>query len=143
MGGLSAFMAQNAKKIENIKLVVSDRFVGENGKPEEWEVRCLSSDENDVLQRDCTRQVPIPGKRNQYRTAFDNNLYGRKLAAACTVYPNLNDAELQDSYHVKCAEDLIVKLLSVPGEYASYLDKIMEFCGFDRSLRDQVDEAKN
>ena len=26
MGGLSAFMAQNAKKVENIKVAVSDRF---------------------------------------------------------------------------------------------------------------------
>ena len=57
MGGLSAFMAQNVKKPENIKLVVSDRFVDENGKPEEWEVRCLSSDENDLIQRDCTSAI--------------------------------------------------------------------------------------
>lgn len=143
MGGLSAFMAPNAKKPENIKLVVSDRFVDENGKPEVWEVRCLSSDENDLIQRDCTKQVPIPGKRNQYRQVVDTALYGRKLAAACTVYPNLNDAELQDSYGVKCAEDLIGKLLCVPGEYNSYLDKLMEFCGFDYSIGDMVDEAKN
>ena len=143
MGGLSAFMAPNAKKPENIKLVVSDRFVDENGKPEVWEVRCLSSDENDLIQRDCTKQVPIPGKRNQYRQVVDTALYGRKLAAACTVYPNLNDAELQDSYGVKCAEDLIGKLLCVPGEYNRYLDKLMEFCGFDYSIGDMVDEAKN
>ncbi len=143
MGGLSAFMAQNAKKPENIKLVVSDRFVDENGKPETWEVRCISSDENDLIQRDCTRQVPIPGKRNQYRQGVDTALYGRKLAAACTVYPNLDDAELQDSYGVKCAEDLIVKLLCVPGEYNAYLDKLTQSCGFDYSISDMVEEAKN
>lgn len=143
MGGLSAFMAQNVKKPENIKLVVSDRFVDENGKPEEWEVRCLSSDENDLIQRDCTRQVPVPGKRNQYRQVIDTALYGRKLAAACTVYPNLNDAGLQDSYGVKCAEELIVKLLSVPGEYSGYLDKVMQICKFDYSIGDMVNDANN
>lgn len=143
MGGLSAFMAPNVKKPENVKVVVSDRFVDEDGKPIEWEVRCLSSDENDLIQRDCTLQVPIPGKRNQYRQVLDNALYGRKLAAACTVFPNLNDAELQDSYHVKCAEDLIVKLLSIPGEYNGYLDKIMQFCKFDYTIGDMVKEAKN
>lgn len=89
MGGLSAFMAPNVKKPENVKLVVSDRFVDEGGKPIEWEVRCISSEENEVLQRDCIRQVPIPGKRNQYRQTVDTVLYGRKLAAACTVFPNL------------------------------------------------------
>lgn len=143
MGGLSAFMAQNAKKPENIRLVVSNRFVDEDGKPETWEVRCISSDENDLIQRDCTKQVPIPGKRNQYRQVVDAALYGRKLAAACTVYPNLNDAELQDSYGVKCAEDLIVKLLCVPGEYNAYLDKITQSCGLDYNLNDMVKEAKN
>lgn len=143
MGGLSAFMAQNAKKPENIRLVVSNRFVDEDGKPETWEVRCISSDENDLIQRDCTKQVPIPGKRNQYRQVVDAALYGRKLAAACTVYPNLNDAELQDSYGAKCAEDLIVKLLCVPGEYNAYLDKITQSCGLDYNLNDMVEEAKN
>ena len=124
-------------------MVVSDRFVDENGKPIEWEVRCISSEENEVLQRDCIRQVPIPGKRNQYRQTVDTVLYGRKLAAACTVFPNLNDAELQDSYHVKCAEDLIVKLLSVPGELAAYIDYLQEMCAPNQSLGDLVDEAKN
>lgn len=143
MGGLSAFMAPNVKKPENVKVVVSDRFVDEDGKPIEWEVRCISSEENEVLQRDCIRQVPIPGKRNQYRQTVDNVLYGRKLAAACTVFPNLNDAELQDSYHVKCAEDLIVKLLSVPGELAAYIDYLQEMCAPNQSLGDLVDEAKN
>ena len=38
---LSAFMAQNAKKVENRKIVASTRFVGEDGKPMEWEIACI------------------------------------------------------------------------------------------------------
>ena len=87
MGGLSAFMAPNVKKPENVKVVVSDRFVDEDGKPIEWEVRCISSEENEVLQRDCIRQVPIPGKRNQYRQTVDTVLYGRKLAVPVRFSP--------------------------------------------------------
>ena len=30
---LTAFLAQNAKKVENVKYVVSNRFVDEEGKP--------------------------------------------------------------------------------------------------------------
>ena len=31
MGNLTAFLAQNAKRVENVKLVVSDRFTDEDG----------------------------------------------------------------------------------------------------------------
>lgn len=57
--------------------------------------------------------------------------------------PISNDAELQDSYHVKCAEDLIVKLLSVPGELAAYIDYLEAMCAPNQSIGDLVDEAKN
>ena len=30
-----------------------------------------------------------------------------------------------------------------PGEYAEYLTKIQEVCGFDTTMQDEVDEAKN
>lgn len=53
MGNLTAFLAQNAKQVENVKLVVSDRFTDEDGKPLEWEVRCISSREDETLRRDC------------------------------------------------------------------------------------------
>ena len=89
------------------------------------------------------KQIPVPGKRNQYRQTVDTVLYGRKLAAACTVFPNLNDAALQDSYHVKCAEDLIVKMLDSPGEYAAYIEYLMDLCAPNQSIGDLVDEAKN
>lgn len=143
MGGLSAFMAQNKKTVPNKKVVVSQQFVDETEKPMEWEVRCISSEENEVIQRDCMKQIPVPGKRNQYRQTVDTVLYGRKLAAACTVFPNLNDAALQDSYHVKCAEDLIVKMLDNPGEYAAYIEYLMDLCAPNQSIGDLVDEAKN
>ena len=64
-----------------------------------------------------------------------------KLAAACTVYPNLNDAELQDSYGTKCAEELISAMLT-PGEYTNYTEKLFDICGFGDKL-DLVEQAKN
>ena len=61
---------------------------------------------------------------------------------ACTVFPNLNDKELQDSYKVMGA-DALLKTMLTPGEYAEYLTKIQEVCGFDTTMQDEVDEAKN
>ena len=113
----------------------------EDGKPLEWEVRCISSREDETLRRDCQYRVQVPGKRGSFRQEFDNVLYLAKLAAACTVYPNLNDAELQDSYGVKCAEELISAMLT-PGEYTNYTEKLFDICGFGDKL-DLVEQAKN
>ena len=106
MGNLTAFLAQNAKQVENVRLVVSDRFTDEDGKPLEWEVRCISSREDETLRRDCQYRVQVPGKRGSFRQEFDNVLYLAKLAAACTVYPNLNDAELQLRCEMRRGADL-------------------------------------
>lgn len=139
---LSAFLAENALKIENIKFVPSKRFVGEDGKPIEWEIKTITGVEDEALRKSCAKRVPIPGKKNQYQKETDYDMYLGKLAATCTVFPNLNDKELQDSYKVMGAEALLKTMLT-PGEYADYVQKVQEACGFETTLQDEVDEAKN
>lgn len=140
--GLSAFLAKNAIQVENVKHVVSTRFVDENKKPIAWEIKAITGSEDEALRKSCAKRVPIPGKKNQYQKETDIDLYLGKLAVSCTVYPNLNDAELQNSYGVMGAEALL-KTMLLPGEYADYLTKVQEVCGFDTTLQDEVDEAKN
>jgi len=135
-------MAQNAIQPEEIEFVASKRFVDENGKPIPWKIRCITSTEDEALRKSCTKRVPIPGKRNQYTQEVDYNLYLGKLAVACTVFPDLNDAELQDSYGVMGA-DVLLKTMLTPGEYVNYLTKIQEINGFDVDMQDLVDEVKN
>lgn len=139
---ISAFLAQNALPIDNVKHIVSKRFLDENGQPMEWEIKAIDSAEDEAIRKSCTKRMPVPGKRNQYTNETDSNLYVGKLAVACTVFPNLNDKELQDSYGVMGADALLKKMLT-PGEYADYLNKIQEICGFDVDFRDKVDEVKN
>ena len=139
---LSAFFAQNALQVENIKYVVSKRFLNEKKKPIEWEIKAITSQEDELLRKECTKRVPIPGKRNQFTLETDGNLYLGKLASKCTVYPNLNDAELQNSYGVMGA-DALLKAMLTAGEYTDYLTKIQEINGFDVSFNELVDEAKN
>lgn len=142
MGNLSGFLAQNALKVENVKYVVSKRFLDENGQPIPWEIRCITSTEDEALRKACTKRVPVPGKRNQFTPETDYNLYLGKLAAKCTAYPNLDDAELQNSYGVMGA-DALLKTMLTPGEYADYLTKVQEVNGFEVTFEDAVDEAKN
>jgi hypothetical protein len=142
MGNLSGFLAQNALKVENVKYVASKRFLDENGQPIPWEIRCITSTEDEELRKACTKRVPVPGKRNQFTPETDYNLYLGKLAAKCTAYPNLDDAELQNSYGVMGA-DALLKTMLTPGEYADYLTKVQEVNGFEITFEDAVDEAKN
>lgn len=142
MGNLSAFLAENAVKVENTKYVVSKRFRDAEGDPIPWEIQCITSTEDEALRKSCTKRVPLPGKRNQYTQETDYNAYLGKLAARCTAFPNLSDAELQNSYGVMGA-DALLKTMLTPGEYAEYLVRVQEVNGFDVTMEDAVEEAKN
>lgn len=139
---LTAFLAENALKVENIKVAASKRFMGDDGKPMLWEIKTITGTEDEELRKACAKRIQIPGKKNQYQKETDYDMYLGKLAVACTVFPDLNNKELQDSYRVMGAETLLKTMLT-PGEYAEYLQKVQEVCGFDASIQDEVDEAKN
>lgn len=142
MNNLSAFLKQNALENENVKFVASKRFVDESGEPVEWEICGITSEEDEDIRKACTRKVQVPGKKGQFTPETDYNAYLGKLAARCTVYPNLNNAELQNSYGCMGADSLLKTMLK-PGEYAEYLAKIQEVNGFDVTMEELVDEAKN
>ncbi|AEG59591.1 phage tail assembly chaperone [Desulforamulus ruminis] len=142
MSKLSAFLRQNAVQSGNMKYIASQRFLDENKKPIEWEICSITSEEDEAIRKACTRKVPVPGKRNIYTPETDYNQYLGRLAAQCTVFPNLNDAELQNSYGVMGADTLLKAMLK-PGEYADYLTKIQEINGFEVTMEEMVDEAKN
>ena len=140
MSNLSCFLAGNAAKRENRMLVVSERFRDKNG-PVEWEIRPISAAEDEQLRKACTKRVPVPGKKNQYTQDFDANGYLTKLAAKAVVFPDLNSAELQDSYGAMGAEQLIKAML-----YKDEFDRLTEALVEDtetENINDLVDEAKN
>lgn len=141
MSKLKAFLKQNAINVEEEKINVSDRFT-EDGVPVKWVVKPITSQQDEILRKECTKRIPVNGKRGQYTQETDYNKYLGKMATTCTVFPNLNDKELQDSYGVMGAEDLL-KTMLLPGEYAAYIEQVQEICGFDVTLDDKIEEAKN
>jgi hypothetical protein len=64
------------------------------------------------------------------------------MTAASVAYPNLNDAELQNSYGVMGAEALLEAMLTA-GEYITLSGKVAEINGFNESVEELVEEAKN
>lgn len=139
---LKSFLKGNKKTTETIKYVASMGFVDEKGNPEEWTIKTITSKEDEAIRTECMRKVPIPGRKSQFTSELNTNAYLGKLAARCIVEPNLNDKDLQDSYGVFGADEVLKEMLS-PGEYNDLLMKIQEINGFDVTMQDKVDEVKN
>ena len=123
---------------------VLDEKGKDTGKTEPvlWKIKPIDGDLDELLRKECTKRVPIAGKRGQYNQETDTDKYIGKVCVASTVYPNLNDAELQDYYGVKSPDALLKKMLK-SGEYTEYKAKVMEVNGYDMSMEELVDEAKN
>lgn len=143
MSSLKAFLSQNVAIADNEKYVVSKRFRDEkSNEAMHWELCAVSSEVDEELRANSTRKVLIPGKKNQYTMETDFNKYLCKLAVKCIVFPNLNDAELQNSWGVMDAESLLLKMLK-PGEYQDLLTRLQSLNGFNESMDDLVDTVKN
>lgn len=141
MSDLTAFLAENIGEQKNVKVVASERIVDpKTKKPIEWEIRAVSAEDIYNLRKECTKNVPVPGKKGVYRQETDTDLYVVKLAAYCTVYPPLNNAELQDNHKVKTPEALLLKILN-GAEYEDYASKVLELNGYD--VEGLIEEAKN
>jgi hypothetical protein len=140
MSSLQAFFAQNVQSNIIEEFVVSERFKDEYGKPIPWKLRTLSEAENEEIRKASTQMVK--GKGGQRIPETKPEVYLAKVAVASVVFPDLKDAELQNSYGVIGAEDLLKKML-LAGEYAALVQKVQEINGFDRDINDLVDEVKN
>lgn len=143
MSNFSRFMKANKIAKETTKMAVTKSLVDENGNPLEWTIKPLTTRENDDIRDDCMRDVPVIGKPNVFRPKLDTSKYIAKMICACVVEPNLYDAELQDSYGVKSPEELLKEMVDDPGEYQELAAFIQNYNGFDTTLEDKVEEAKN
>ena len=140
MSELQAFFAKNAEMETTEEFIVSERFKDKNGTAIPWKLRTISETENEGIRKAATKMVK--GK-NGVRTPETNIPdYMTKMAVASVVFPNLKDSELQNSYGVVGADELL-KTMLLSGEYANLLQKVQEMNGFDRDINETVEEIKN
>lgn len=143
MGNLSLFLKKNKRERANTKYAATKSLCDAEGKPLEWEIKALTTKESEDIRVACTIEVQVPGKPGVYRPKVDSNAYIAKLIAACVVFPDLYNKELQDSYGVKTPEDLLKEMVDNPTEYNALAEFIQNFNGLDETLSDKVEEAKN
>lgn len=143
MSQFTKFMKTNKKVRENGFYAPTKSLCDEDGKPLEWEFRHITSGENESIREECTIEVQVKGKPNLYRPRVQTGKYIRKMIVESVVVPDLLDRELQNSYGVERAEDLLLAMVDDPGEYNDLAAFIQKFQGFDTSFEDKVNEAKN
>lgn len=139
----SRFMKQNKIVKQNTTFAATTSLVDENGKPLLWEIKPLTTKENDIIRDDCMYEVPVAGKPHLTRPKLNTSKYIAKMICACVVSPNLYDKELQDSYGVMTPEELLKEMVDDAGEYQNFATFIQEYNGFTATLDEKVAEAKN
>ena len=142
MSKFSNFMKTNKIQKQNVMHPVTKSLKDEKGEPLLWEIKPLTTKENEYIRESCIIEVPVKGKPNQYRPKVDMNKYQNMLICAAVVSPDLNDVELQNSYGVMTPEDLIKEMVDDPAEYADLMIFVQQLSGF-KTLQEEVDEAKN
>ena len=84
MSKLSAFLHPAATHTEK-EVVISDRFLDEQGQPVPFKIRALTQEENDQITKQATRQIKVNG---QPLERLDSTDYTRRVIVAATVEPD-------------------------------------------------------
>lgn len=134
---LNYFMPEVAKgKRENFEIVVSDRFVDEDGNPVAWTFRLLSAKEIDDL-----KNAAIV-KKNKSLLKVDTKKLIVDTISETIIYPNLKSEELQNAYGAMNISELLDKMLE-GREYERFTDKLMKAQGFTDDPDIIIGDAKN
>lgn len=132
MSKLSLFLKENKKERPNVKYKATRSLCDEKGEPLEWELKHISSAEYDRLWVECTMDN---GK-------LDWTKFRESLIAACVVFPNLNSAELQDSYGVMEANKLVRAMVDDPTEFSRFYSFVDHMGGYN-NIEEKIEDAKN
>lgn len=138
---LKAFMAESAVQYKEVDYVASNRFKDEKGEPIAWKLKVLKESEVSKLRNQCKKRVTDPQTRKSY-IETNTDKFSDLMVENCVVYPNLNDAKLQDSYGAVGAVEL-AKTMLIPGEYADLVLAINEANGFESGMVEKIKRAKN
>lgn len=134
MSRLSAFL-NPVTSGEEKEIVISNRFLDENGTPVPFKIRALSQEETDAITKKATRQMKINGQMTEKLDSVD---LSRRMVVTATVEPDFTSKEVCDHFGVM--DPLLVpgKML-LSGEYAKLMQEISALSGFN----DLEAEVKN
>lgn len=93
------------------------------------------------MKAQCKKRVTNPKTQQSY-IETDSAKLADLMIENTIIYPNLNNAELQNSYGAIGAIDLAKKML-IPGEYNDLILAVNEANGFESGMEAKIKRAKN
>lgn len=121
---------KSVKKI-NKKIIVGDRFVDENGKDMPFTIKTLTAKQLDRFRYDA--------RGGEF---FDASAFNTKIVVEGCVYPNFKNTESIKNRGLKTPEEYVCDVL-LPGEIDIISLEIQKLCGYNVSVNELIEEAKN
>lgn len=140
---LSFFMPGVAEEVEEVERFVSKRFKDKQGNVIPFRFKPVPTTRIDELEKQHTVPVYTGARRRKTGEKLDQARFMAHIAIETTVYPNFKAAELRKAYGEQDPIEVAKKMLHVGGEYGEWLSIANEVNGFDDSLEELEEAAKN
>lgn len=140
---LSFFMPGAVEEVEEITRPVSKRFKNKKGKVVPFRFKPILTTRIDELEKLHTVPVYSGTRKRKTGERVDQARFMAHMAVETTVYPNFKSPELRKAYNEQDPIAIAKKMLHIGGEYSEWLQIVNEINGFDDSLEDLEEAAKN
>lgn len=112
-------------------IIVGERFKDENGKDMPFKIKALTSGQLDTYR-----------VRAREGDKFNIGKFNADVVIAGCIYPNFKDAESIKLRNVNTPEEYLRDVL-LPGEVDAISLEIQKICGYNISVNELIEEAKN
>ena len=143
MSNVKQFLRNNKKVRPNAFYAASENFLDDEGKPIPWEIKPLSAADNERIKDECTTILETKDRGFKAHPKIDIKAMQAKQVVASLVFPDLHNAELQDSYGVKEPEDLLFAMIDEAGDYQNLVMFVLKYNKLNVTLDEKIEEAKN
>lgn len=119
-----------------------EEVVSFGGKERKVVFKAIGADKGDEIRKQC-KTVSI--YKGQKIAESNQEKFIAKLIVETTVHPDFKNAELQDAWGVRGAEELLAAMKSKmkDGEFGELSNIVTRINGYDKGVQKLVEEAKN
>ena len=138
---MRAFYRDAVEENKTVFYPASKRIKDSEGNPILWELRVLGYDEIKAITKRNTKNVPnkVTGAAEKRTNTEEAAM---EMTLASIVFPDLNDADLQDSWGVVGAEALLKAMLT-PGEIVDLENAVQSAAGYSTEMDEKITAVKN
>lgn len=140
---LSFFLPGQAEEIKEVKRPVSKRFKNKKGEIVPFRFLPVTTTRIDELEKLHTVPIYSGSRKKKTGERVDQARFIAHMAVESTVYPDMKSAELRKAYGEQDPIEVAKRVLYLGGEYSEWLSIASEINGFDDSLEELEETAKN